>query len=316
MRDDAVAERDDAVAERDEAVPEPDEGSLGRALTAGEAVLAYLATQIGVLQNREADVLLDAPDSVHRSRVATRRLRSALRTYGRVFAAKSVRELRDELRWHAEELGAPRDAEVLSERLREAVDELDAPGRDVVADRIEAGLSATHAQAHRALVAAMSTPRYEGLQLALERLLARPLLSDQAGMAAAEALPAMLARTVERVRKLAAHAEAQPTDLTRWHEVRKAAKAARYGAELLVPVLGEPAVRHAAQWQAVTEALGAVQDAVVCQQVIGELSWQAVTDGLPREPFDDLRHDQDRLLRESLAAGRKALRTALDRPPL
>jgi len=36
-----------------------------------------------------------------------------------------------------------------------------------------------------------------------------------------------------------------------------------------------------------------------------------VTDGLPRLPFDDLRHEQDRVLRDSLARGRAALAAAL-----
>jgi CHAD domain-containing protein len=93
--------------------------------------------------------------------------------------------------------------------------------------------------------------------------------------------------------------------------VRKAAKAARYGAELLAPVLGERADADRARWEAVTVAFGAVQDAVVAQQVIGDLAWHAVADGLPRLPFDDLRHAQDRLLRESLARGRDALAAAL-----
>jgi CHAD domain-containing protein len=113
------------------------------------------------------------------------------------------------------------------------------------------------------------------------------------------------------VEKLAQHAAQRPGDLTRWHQVRKAAKAARYGAEVLLPVLGERAEEWRRQWEAVTESLGAVQDAVVAQRLIGDLSWHAVADGLPRLPFDDLRHEQDRLLRESLAQGREALTVAL-----
>ena len=282
--------------------------------SAGEVVGAYLADQIGVLQTREPDVLADAPDAVHRSRVATRRLRSALRTYREVFAG-STRGLRDELRWHAEELGAPRDAEVLRARLLEALVDLPEGSRLVIADRIEHALGATHAAAHAALVESMRTARYERLHLALEELLARPEWSRVADKQAARVLPPMLGRAVHRVRRLAEHAESRPSDLTRWHEVRKAAKAARYGCEVLVPALGERAEAWRAGWEAVTEGLGAVQDAVVAQQVIGDLAWHAVADGLPRLPFDDLRHHQDILLRESLVAGRAALRAALAQAP-
>lgn len=289
------------------------ERQLGPDSTAGEVVLAYLADQVGVLQHREAEVLVDGYDAVHRSRVATRRLRSTLRTYAKVFAKGAVTPLRAELRWHAEELGAPRDAEVLAERLAEAVGDLPESSRLLVGERIESVLSATHAEAHAALVAGMDTARYELLQLALEQLLMRPALAPAAADPAPGVLPPMLAKAVARTRKLAEHAAARPADLTRWHEVRKAAKAARYGAELLVPALGHRAAGWAKDWEAVTEALGAVQDAVVAQQVLGEVAWQAVSDGLARLPFDDLRHHQDRLLRESLARGRAALEVALGR---
>lgn len=279
--------------------------------SAGAAVLAYAAEQVGVLQDREAAVREDAPDAVHRSRVATRRLRSVLRTYAEVFATGTTRALRDELRWHAEELGPPRDAEVLRERLLAAVSGLAGGDRELLAGRIGAGLASAHAAAHASLVESMATARYDRLHASLEHLLADPR-PGRAGEEPAEVvLPPMLARAVDRVRRLSGHAAARPGDLTRWHEVRKAAKAARYGAELLVPVLGGPAEASRVRWEAVTEALGTVQDAVVAQQVIGDLAWHAVADGLPRLPFDDLRHDQDRLLRESLARGRKALAAAL-----
>ncbi len=294
--------------------------ALDRALAATEnddesaraAVLAYLAEQVGVLQNREVAVLADEPDAVHRSRVATRRLRSVLRTYTGVFGTGTTKQLRAELRWHAEELGAPRDAEVLREKLLAALDELPDGDRELVAGRIETALVAAHADAHRNLVASMGTDRYERLQLDLEQLLAAPRLDRMADEPARVVLRPMFDQAVARVRELDAHASARPGDLTRWHEVRKAAKRARYGAELLVPVLGEGAEIRRDRWEAVTEALGAMQDAVVAQRVIGDLAWHAVADGLPRLPFDDLRHAQDRVLRESLDRGRAALAVALE----
>lgn len=93
--------------------------------------------------------------------------------------------------------------------------------------------------------------------------------------------------------------------------MRKAAKAARYGAEVLLPVQPKQAEVVRGRWERVTEAFGAVQDAVVAQQAIGELSWQAVAAGESRVPYDDLRHHLDSLVRESLARGRAALAVAL-----
>ena len=301
-----------ALADAMAAAPEV----VGPHSSAAAVVLAYVAEQVGVLQSRESDVRLDGPEAVHRSRVATRRLRSTLRSYGEVFAPSGVAALRTELRWHAEELGAPRDAEVLAERLMNAVESLPVAARAEVENTLATALGRTHSEAHAALVASMGTVRYSDLHLALEQVLARPALA-QPELAVAASAPAsatlapMLERVIARVRKLAEHAASRPTDLTRWHEVRKAAKAARYGAEVLLPVLPERAEHLRANWERVTEAFGAVQDAVVAQQLIGELSWQAVAAGQSRQPYDDLRHDQDEVLRESLTRGRKALAVAL-----
>lgn len=284
-------------------VPGPDSSAAG-------LITAYLAEQVGVLQNREADVRVDSPDAVHRTRVATRRLRSSLRTYGELLAENPTR-LRGELRWYAEHLGAPRDAEVLRERLATTIAQLDSPARAVLTERSEARLNQVHADAHANLVAAMATPRYEQLQLALAELLSRPRWVLVAEQPASVVLPGLFDQAVARARKLARHAQARPSDLTRWHEVRKAAKAVRYAAELLVPALGAQAEAWRNSWEAVTEAFGQMQDAVVAQQLIGDLAWAAVGDGLPRLPFDDLRHAEDAELRAALERGRAALAAAL-----
>lgn len=280
--------------------------------SAGGAVLAYVGAQIGVLQAHEEAVRRDGPDAVHRSRVATRRVRSALRTFGGVFEPGAVQHVRDELRWHAELLGGARDTEVLQERLTTALEELAEPAGDAVIRRVTSSLAEAHAVAHGRLVQSMSTERYEALQLELEQLLVAPGLVRVAAEEASAVLPPMLGVAVGRVRKLARRAAAQPGDLRRWHEVRKAAKAVRYGSEALVGALGGTAENWRARWEQVTECFGAVQDCVVAAHVIEDLASQTVVEGLPRAPFDALLAHQDTALREALARGREALATALE----
>ena len=60
----------------------------------------------------------DQPDAVHKARVATRRLRSALRTFRPLLDRTVTDPLRREVRWLTGALGAPRDAEVLLQALR------------------------------------------------------------------------------------------------------------------------------------------------------------------------------------------------------
>ncbi|HEY3408161.1 MAG TPA: CHAD domain-containing protein, partial [Propionicimonas sp.] len=225
----------------------------------------------------------------------------------------TVQHLRDELRWHAELLGGARDTEVLRERLTAALAELAEPVGDAVIDRVTSSLAEAHAVSHGLLVESMSTDRYEELQLELERLLSAPgLLACVAAEEASAVLPPMLGVAVGRVRRLARRAAALPGDLTRWHEVRKAAKAVRYGAEALVGTLGGTAEHWRARWERVTEYFGAVQDCVVATQVIEDLASRTVAEGLPRAPFDALLAHQDAALREAMARGRDALAAALD----
>jgi CHAD domain-containing protein len=294
-----------AIAGQLTRIEEPPEGR-----NAAQVVAAYVGTQVGLLQALEVSVVRNDFDAVHRCRVATRRLRSTLRTFERTYRPASVRALREELRWHAEQLGAPRDAEVLRDRLATTLTSLPSPDAAEAAEILR-WLDDQHVRAHQTLVAGLVTDRYRHLQLALEQLMAAPPLGRMADEPAEVLLPQMLDEAVERARRLAVRATVRPTDLTRWHELRKAAKAVRYGAEALRPILGESAVRQAATWARVCTELGEVQDTVICQQVISDLAWSAVGKGHSRRPFDDLRSYQDRLQRDALARARAAVDAAL-----
>lgn len=298
-----------AVAERAARLEQPADTP-----EAGAVVMAYLGRQVGVLQALEAEVVTNGFDAVHRSRVATRRLRTCLRTYAGLFRGQAVRGLVDELRWHGEQLGAPRDAEVLADRLGAALVDATAPGRDRIASLVTGRLEQRHAEAHAALVAGLGVERYWRLQAALEQLLAEPPLERTAGDPASVVLPNMLTQAVHRVQRRSEHAEARSDDLTRWHAVRKAAKAVRYGFEVLVPVLGAPAEMRAEAWADVTTLFGEAQDAVITGQLISELWLEAADAGLPTGPLDELRHAQDRSLHEALTAGREALAGQLGEP--
>ncbi|UWM49149.1 CHAD domain-containing protein [Streptomyces carpaticus] len=92
--------------------------------SAGERVLEYLGRQVRLITGLDAAVRRREPDSVHRMRVATRRLRGTLRSQRAVLDRRRTRAVADELRWPAGELGTDRDRAVLAERLAERVAEL------------------------------------------------------------------------------------------------------------------------------------------------------------------------------------------------
>jgi CHAD domain-containing protein len=261
------------------AIEADDQRQSGPALAA-DVVLDYLSTQLGTLQALETGVLADQPDAVHRSRVATRRIRSALATFEPLFDSGTVRRLRSELAWHAVELGVPRDAEVLRDSLLGALDSIgvaeDAPQRQGIVDR----LSNVHTVAHAELTETMATERYDLLHEALAGWLAAPRLTAAASAPAVPLLHGLLDRARGRAARRYGAALTDPADLTGWHEARKAAKAVRYCAEAVVPAFGDRASTHAAAWEAVTDALGELQDSVVAREAFADQAGDPVVDAL------------------------------------
>ena len=78
-------------------------------LRAGEVVLAHLREQVDELVARDPGARRNATGSVHAMRVAARRLRSGLATFGPLFDRSRTDPLRDELRWLGLVLGRPRE---------------------------------------------------------------------------------------------------------------------------------------------------------------------------------------------------------------
>lgn len=108
--------------------------------------------------------LPDGDTAVHQMRVACRRLRSDLRTFGAILRDSWTRPLRDELGWLASQLGPARDAEVLRHRLRRtAVLDPLAPVDPVAVERIDAVLARRQGKALAALAQSMCAGRYLAL---------------------------------------------------------------------------------------------------------------------------------------------------------
>ena len=293
-----------------EAMAADDSAVRGPGGPAGSVVAEYLAVQVGTLQSKEADSRRDAPDSVHRSRVATRRLRSVLQTFAPLYTRAGVRALRTELRWHAGELGVPRDAEVLRDRLEEALDQAGIPEGEPGRELMLATLVATHAQAHAEMVATMNTPRYDELHRALASFLAEPPYRAKAARPAEEVLPPLLRRARDRVALARDVAVANPDDLHAWHECRKEAKAVRYACEALTPAFGPDARAHAKSWTRVTEAFGEVQDSAVACELLAGIAHQAAG-AVATGSFEVLIAQERARASEALVRGRAALDDAL-----
>ncbi|MEU1671522.1 CYTH and CHAD domain-containing protein [Streptomyces roseifaciens] len=248
-------------------------------VTAGDHVLAYVRRQIDALLAYDTAVRRDTEDSVHQMRVATRRLRSAFRTYRDVLDREVTDPLGAELKWLAEELGADRDREVVAERLKEALGEL--PGT-LVLGPVRARLriyAAGRAQSTRKRLAALlDSDRYLTLLDALDALLAGPPLRRAAALPAPEVLAGAVLHDYERLAGRVEHALATgrgPERDTALHDARKAAKRARYAAEAATPALGKPAKRFTRRMKDVQSLLGDHQDSVMTRTALRTLAAEA-----------------------------------------
>ena len=110
-----------ALGHRASQAPEIAVTALGDEATVADVVQRAIAASVDRLIRHDPIVRLDAdPEGVHQARVATRRLRSDLRTFGSLLDPEWVRALREELGWLAGNLGAVRDDDVLLARMRNA----------------------------------------------------------------------------------------------------------------------------------------------------------------------------------------------------
>jgi CHAD domain-containing protein len=246
---------------------------------AGDVLLAYLHQQVQQVRAQDLPVRLDAPDAVHRMRVATRRLRSALTTFKPLVDPEVVRPLRDELKWLASELGAARDAEVMLARVRTAID-TDNQHLRLGADDALAELEQAYRTAHDRVLAELDGDRYHQILTGLCALVEQPPFRKSAKASAGKRLPALVRRSYDRVQRFVDRGLALPAGAERdeaFHNARKAAKRARYAGESVAPAIGADATAFAVAMEDVQEALGERQDSILTAERLHTLAQHATS---------------------------------------
>jgi CHAD domain-containing protein len=240
--------------------------------TIPEVVQRAMAVSVAKLLDHDAGVRLgDDPESVHQARVATRRLRSHLRTFRTLLEPEWTAELRDELKWLGNELGAVRDADVMFDRLQHRVEELPESERKA-AERMVEGLAAQREDARAELLRAMRTQRYVDLLDRLVDAARRPrLMLRVAGddESDADVLRGLVRAPWRHLRRAVGELGDDPPDPA-LHEVRIRAKRVRYAAEAVEPIFGKRARRFVERVTDLQDVLGEHQDAVVAGQWLRE----------------------------------------------
>ena len=197
-----------------------------------------------------------AVDDVHEARVATRRLRSDLKTFGVVLDPIWRDHLRSELKWLGAVLGEVRDRDVLADGLSHAP------------VSVRQRLAVQRFEAARRLAEVLSSERYvnlvDRLHAGSERLPVAPGFEHKAEKPAAEIVPSLVATRWRAVRRQVRRAGRHPS-AAQLHQIRIKSKQLRYAAEAASPVIGAPARRTASAAEHVQTVLGEHHDAVAAE---------------------------------------------------
>jgi CHAD domain-containing protein len=202
-------------------------------------------------------------DPVHDARVATRRLRSDLKTLEPYLSP--VEGLRTELGWLGGLLGEVRDLDVLIERMRAQIAEL--PDADqAAADAILARLDDDRHRRRGELLDGLGSGRYLALVDELIEATRQPPVADPADDRRARSVLRRVTQKAWRRTARAVDRLGRSSPDAALHEVRKRAKRTRYAAELGRDVFGKRAMRLAERLADVQDGLGEVQDTVVAEE--------------------------------------------------
>ena len=253
--------------------PEVEVSPLTPAATVSQVLGRALALSVIQLLRHDAVMRLDADaEGVHQARVASRRLRSDLRTFRATLDPEWAQPLREELRWLGAVLGEARDADVLFARLQgrtEMIPPTEAPG---VAQVIEA-LQQRRKESHTVLMESLGSERYVALLDRLVEAAREPVVLLDKDVPVEAIAADLLDGPWSHLRRTVKAAGRRPGDVE-LHTVRIRAKRARYAADALVPILGKPARRFAEATAGLQTTLGEHNDAVVAGSWLR--TWAAV----------------------------------------
>jgi CHAD domain-containing protein len=244
----------------------PDLGptEIDTSMSAGEGAFAILRRHFAAMLAHEPGVRLgEDPEELHDMRVATRRLRAALKLYVDALPKRAERYERD-LRWVAGALGEVRDLDVHLEWLSKET------SRNVeVREEVVALLRERRVEARRRMLEALDSNRYQRLVASFSGTLRRGRSPTPSGTVL-EAAPDLVRDRYRKVRK-AANTLSEDSPPEDFHDLRKKGKRLRYALEPLQEIYGKPAQKMVKLLKRIQDDLGDHQDLIVAAGLMEEL---------------------------------------------
>ena len=260
-------------------------------LTLGEMAFAVLRRQFAVMRAHEAGTRLgEDPEELHDMRVATRRMRAAMKLFEDALPERS-RWLREELRHFAGVLGDVRDLDVQIEEVEGLGGNGDGEEDEALA-AIVAAFGNRRAEARVRMLEALDSDRYRRFESSFAEMLRRGpsgartpgavSTNGSSGVAeipVLEVAPEILGRRYRKWRKAAVslNGDSHPEE---FHDLRKKGKRLRYALEFFSGVYGKEVTGAlVGPLKAVQDSLGRHQDAIVAADMLREIAV-----GTPRLP--------------------------------
>jgi inorganic triphosphatase YgiF len=238
----------------------------------------YIRHKARAMRKAERRVLkVGDPDAIHDMRVATRRIRSALRELELMgaFQSRELNLLRKRLRGVSRRLGAVRDLDIIMERIAAEVQ----PGGADLASPADEAVAGAIAQLQRRRKDAYADARRKIKRAKYTRLRKQLLRFDPGRDSSMGTGSCPLVRGYaggamwSRYEALLRHESAIDIgDTVEMHQARIAAKRLRYTLEMFAPALGrdiEPLRRALVEFQ---ECFGALQDTTVTMRTLAALA--------------------------------------------
>lgn len=241
-------------------------------LTVGQAAFAVMREQFVTLRAHEPGARIgEDPEELHDMRVASRRLRAAIKVFGEALPVR-LRGMETEIKWLATALGEVRDLDVQLEQLEAWISSADPEDREPLGE-LRGVLEDRRKKARKAMFRALDSRRYARLVESLELLLRRgpSPRSKAAGRPVLAIAPDLVRKRHHKVRK-AGDRITQESPAEDYHDLRKKGKRLRYALEFLSGVHGKAVRDLIPPLKAMQDVLGDHQDAEVAIGHLRELS--------------------------------------------
>ena len=255
---------------------DPDLGPDGvdASMSAGEVAFAILRKQFAAMRVHEPGTRLgEDAEELHDMRVATRRMRAALKLFSGALPEQAG-FYRNELKWVAASLGEVRDLDVQIEQLQ-AISSEEEEDRETFGE-IVAALEKRRAEARESMLEALDSDRYERFVSSFAEALRRgPEGEGRANEPIAMIAPDLVSRRYKKWRKAGKDlSEESPPE--EYHEFRKEGKRLRYTLEFLTDVYGEkPTARLVKPLKELQDDLGRHQDLIVAAELLENVATDA-----------------------------------------